>query len=210
MFIACHLDRSEEAAADERSGEISRLFYVLTISIFLSILREIVNIFCMKFEGIFEKTLVIVKPDGVQRGLIGDVINRLEKKGLKIAGMKMVKLGPDVLRKHYEAHVEKPFYGALESFMSSSPVTVLAAEGLKAVSAVRLIAGATNAADADGGTIRGDLAMGFSNVVHCSDSIESAKQEIELYFGEGELFDYDKTEYLHVYMDDERATDLNV
>lgn len=164
----------------------------------------------MKFEGIYEKTLLIVKPDGVQRGLVGEVVRRLERKGLKIVGMKMIHLNAEILSKHYSVHVNKPFYKALETFMSSSPVIVIVAEGLKAVGAVRLIAGSTNASDADGGTIRGDLAMGFSNVVHCSDSIETAKQEVALYFGDSEIFDYDKTEYMHVYMDDERGTDLNI
>lgn len=159
----------------------------------------------MKFEGIYEKTIIIVKPDGVQRGLVGEVIKRLELKGLKIVGLKMTQLSEDILRKHYEVHVEKPFYKSLEDFMKSSPVIVICAEGLNAVAAVRQIAGATNASQADGGTIRGDLAMGFSNVVHCSDSTETAKREFGIFFAESETFDYDKTEYLHVYMDDERS-----
>lgn len=164
----------------------------------------------MNFEGIHEKTLLIVKPDGVQRGFIGEVIRRLENKGLKVAGLKMTRLSGDLLKKHYAEHVDKPFYQSLEDFMSSSPVAIIAAEGLKAVAAVRLIAGATNASEADAGTIRGDLAMGFSNVVHCSDSVESAQKEVGIFFSEAEIFDYDKTDYLHVYMDDERQVDLNV
>jgi len=158
----------------------------------------------MNFEGIFEKTILIVKPDGVQRGLIGEVIKRLEMKGLKIVGLKMMKLDEAKLREHYAHHVEKPFYPGLESFMKSSPVTVICAEGKGAVEAVRLIAGVTNAAKADGGTIRGDLAMGMCNVVHCSDSLETAQAEVARFFTESEIFDYDKTEYLHVYMEDER------
>jgi nucleoside-diphosphate kinase len=161
----------------------------------------------MNFEGIHEKTLLIIKPDGVQRGLIGEVIRRLERKGLKIVGMKMLRLSEDLLREHYKEHVTKDFYPSLEAFMSSSPVVCICAEGLNAVGAVRLICGATNAAEADGGTIRGDLAMGFSNVVHCSDSLNGAKREVHLFFGE-DVYDYDKTEYTHVYMDQER--DLNV
>ncbi len=158
----------------------------------------------MKFEGVYEKTILIVKPDGVQRGLIGEVIKRLETKGLKIVGCKMMYLSEEKLREHYAHHVEKPFYPGLQKFMQSSPVTVLCAEGRKAVEAVRLIAGVTDAAVADAGTIRGDLAMGFANVVHCSDSLETAKAEVVRFFEESEIFDYDKTEYLHVYMDDER------
>lgn len=158
----------------------------------------------MKFDGVFEKTIVIVKPDGVQRGLIGNVTKRLETKGLKIVGLKLMYLSEDKLREHYAHHVEKPFYPGLESFMKSSPVAVICAEGKGAVSAVRLISGVTDAGSADAGTIRGDLAMGMCNVVHCSDSVENAKDEVARFFSEDEIFDYDKTEYLHVYMDDER------
>ena len=158
----------------------------------------------MQFEGIYEKTVVIVKPGGVQRGLIGEVTKRLETKGLKIVGFKMTYLSEAKLREHYAHHVEKPFYPGLEAFMKSSPVAVICAEGRNAVAAVRLIAGITNAAEADAGTIRGDLAMGFSNVVHCSDSVETAQAEVSRFFEANEIFDYSKTEYLHVYMEDER------
>ena len=158
----------------------------------------------MNFEGIHEKTILIVKPDGVQRGLIGEVLKRLEMKGLKIVGLKLMNLSEEKLREHYAHHVEKPFYPGLESFMKSSPVAVICAEGKGAVNAVRLIAGITNAGEADGGTIRGDLAMGMCNVVHCSDSLETAQAEVARFFETQEIFDYDKTEYLHVYMEDER------
>ena len=158
----------------------------------------------MNFAGIFEKTLLIVKPDGVQRGLIGEVIKRLEMKGLKIVGIKMAILDENKLREHYVHLVEKPFYPGLEAFMKSNPVVVICAEGKGAVEAVRLIAGVTNAVKADGGTIRGDLAMGMCNVVHCSDSIETAQAEVTRFFSDSEIFAYDKTEYLHVYMEDER------
>ncbi len=158
----------------------------------------------MQFEGIYEKTVIIVKPDGVQRGLVGEVSKRLEAKGLKIVGLKMMNLDTEQLREHYAHHVEKPFYPGLESFMQSSPVVAICAEGRDAVAAVRLIAGVTRGSEADAGTIRGDLAMGVCNVVHCSDEIENAKKEVERFFEPEELFSYDKTEYLHVYMDDER------
>jgi len=158
----------------------------------------------MKFDGISEKTIVIVKPDGVQRGLVGEVIKRLELKGLKLVGLKMMYLSEEKLREHYAHHVEKPFYPGLEDFMKSSPVAVMCLEGKAAVAAVRLVAGVTNAGAADGGTIRGDLAMGMCNVIHCSDSVETAKEEVERFFEENEIFDYNKTDYLHVYMDDER------
>ncbi len=158
----------------------------------------------MNFEGIREKTILIIKPDGVQRGLIGEVINRLEKKGLKIVGLKMDYLSEAKLREHYSHHVEKPFYPGLEAFMKSSPVVIICAEGKNAIDAVRLIAGVTDGAKADAGTIRGDLAMGFANVVHCSDSLETAKAEVARFFETEEVFDYSKTEFMHVYMDDER------
>jgi len=159
----------------------------------------------MKFDGIYEKTIVIVKPDGVQRSLVGEVIRRLELKGLKLVGLKMMYLSEEKLREHYAHHVEKPFYPGLETFMKSSPVVTLCVEGKGAVDAVRLVAGVTHAGKADGGTIRGDLAMGMCNVVHCSDSVENAQAEVMRFFSEDEIFDYNKTEYLHVYMDDERA-----
>jgi len=159
----------------------------------------------MQFTGVYEKTVVIVKPDGVQRGLIGDVVKRLESKGLKIVGMKMAYLSEAQLREHYAHHVEKPFYPGLEAFMKSSPVALICAEGKNAVEGVRLIAGITNGSKADAGTIRGDLAMGMCNVVHCSDSPENGQAEVKRFFTEEEIFDYNKTEYLHVYMEDERA-----
>ncbi len=158
----------------------------------------------MKFEGVYEKTILIVKPDGVQRGLVGEIIKRLEQKGLKIVGLKMQILSEEKLREHYAHHVEKPFYPGLEQFMRSAPVAVICAEGRNAVSAVRLIAGVTDGAAADAGTMRGDFALGFANVVHCSDSIDTAKAEIERFFDSADIFDYEKTDWLHVYMDDER------
>ncbi len=159
----------------------------------------------MQFDGLFEKTIVIVKPDGVQRGLVGEVVKRLEMKGLKVVGLKMMRLEDAQLREHYAHHVDKPFYAGLEAFMKSSPVVVLCAEGRNAVAAVRLIAGVTRGHEADAGTIRGDLAMGVCNVIHCSDSSESGKAEVMRFFHENEIYEYDKTEYLHVYMDDERT-----
>jgi len=163
------------------------------------------NFTTMQFDGVREKTILIVKPDGVQRGLIGEIIARLERKGLKIAGLKMNFLKEEQLREHYAHHVEKPFYPGLEAFMKSSPVTIICAEGRNAVSAVRLIAGVTDGAAADAGTMRGDFAMGFANVVHCSDSLETAQAEVKRFFSDEEIYEYDKTEFLHVYMEDERA-----
>lgn len=158
----------------------------------------------MKFEGVYEKTVLIVKPDGVQRGLIGEIISRLERKGLKIVGLKLNYLSGEKLKEHYSHIAEKPFYPGVESFMQSSPVALICVEGRNAVSAVRLIAGITDGAAADAGTMRGDFALGFANVVHCSDSLETAKAEVSRFFEESEIFDYDKTEWMHVYMEDER------
>lgn len=181
------------------------VIHTLTPPLNSSILGKII-LTLMKFEGIHEKTVLIVKPDGVQRGLVGEVLRRIERKGLKVVGLKMEYLTEEKLRDHYAHHVEKPFYPGLEAFMKSSPVVMICAQGRKAVDAIRLIAGVTDAAAADAGTIRGDFAMGFANVVHCSDSVETAKAEVERFFGKGEIYDYDKTEFLHVYLEEERDT----
>ena len=153
-----------------------------------------------------ERTLIIVKPDAVQRGLIGQIINRLEQKGLKIIGMKMASLDEAVLRTHYAEHVQKSFYGGLEKFMKSSPVVLMAWEGYECVSSVRGLVGATNPREADPGSIRGDLAIGTGrNLIHASDSAKSGETEVSHFFKPEELFDYDKSEYLHIYEDAERA-----
>ena len=182
-------------------GKIDNLVWCLYTVIKLSLTRTHMP---LAFDGLFEKTLIIVKPDGVQRGLVGEVVKRLETKGLKIVGLKMMRLDDAVLREHYAHHVTKSFYPGLEKFMQSSPVVAICAEGRNAVAAVRLIAGVTRGHEADAGTIRGDLSMGVCNVVHCSDTVDNAKLEVERFFREHEIFGYDKTEYLNVYMEDER------
>lgn len=152
-----------------------------------------------------EKTLIIIKPDAIQRGLVGEVTRRFERKGLKLVGMKMIRLSEALLTDHYAHLADKPFFGGIVSFMKSSPVVVQCWEGKEAVEAVRLICGITNARKADGGTIRGDFAMSMQcNVVHASDSTENGKIEVARFFNEDELFGYDKDEYLHVYSEDER------
>ena len=153
-----------------------------------------------------EKTLVIAKPDAVQRGLIGEIIRRLEQKGLKLIGMKMMTLDSELLQAHYAEHLEKPFYEGLESFMKSSPVVAMAWEGYECVNSVRLIVGSTNPRNADAGTIRGDLAIGAGrNLIHASDSKQSGEAEVGRFFGETELVSYEKSEYLHIYEDFERS-----
>jgi nucleoside-diphosphate kinase len=138
-----------------------------------------------------ETTLVIVKPDGVQRGLVGEIVSRFERKGLQIAGIKAARLSKDLLERHYADHKAKPFFAGLVAFMSSSPVVVLALRGLNAVSIVRNLMGKTFGKDAAPGTIRGDLAISSSfNLVHGSDSAESAARELAIFFRPDEVLDY--------------------
>lgn len=153
----------------------------------------------------FEKTLVLLKPDAIQRGLVGQVITRFEQKGLKLLGIKMMTLDEAVLREHYAHIADKPFFPGVESFMKSSPVIAMAWEGLECVNAVRVICGITKSREADAGTIRGDFAMSVScNVIHASDTIENAQAELKRFFKPDDLYEYDKSEYMHVYGDDER------
>jgi nucleoside-diphosphate kinase len=141
-----------------------------------------------------ERTLVLCKPDAVQRGLVGQIVSRFERKGLKIAGMKMLHVDEALAARHYQEHVEKAFYPQLRAFITSSPVIALAIEGDNAVDVARTLIGATNPQKADAGTIRGDFGINFTkNLVHGSDSPTSAEREIALFFGENELFDYDMT-----------------
>lgn len=152
-----------------------------------------------------ERTLIIAKPDAVQRGLVGEIIRRFERKGLKLIGLKMVSLDNSLLQEHYAEHLEKPFYASLESFMKSSPVVAMAWEGFECINSVRILVGATNPRQAEAGTIRGDFSMGTGrNLIHASDSKESGEREVKLFFNDGELFDYDKSEYLHIYEPSER------
>lgn len=138
-----------------------------------------------------QRTLVLCKPDTVQRQLVGRVISRLEEKGLKIVGMKMLRVGEDLARQQYQEHVEKPFFSDLISFITASPVVAIAAEGNNAVEVVRRLMGATNPQDAAVGTIRGDFGLNLTkNMVHGSDSLGSAKRELALFFSEEELQDY--------------------
>ncbi len=153
-----------------------------------------------------ERTLILIKPDGIQRGLIGQIIGRFERKGLKMIGLKMMPLNEAILREHYAHIADKSFYPGVEKFMMGSPVVAMCIEGLEVVEAVRLITGITNARKAEAGSIRGDYAMSLScNVIHASDSVENAEKEVERFFKEDELYGYHKTEYMHVYNDEELA-----
>lgn len=159
----------------------------------------------MDFKGVKEKTLVLIKPDAIQRGLVGEIIKRFERKGLKIVGMKMMSLDEAVLREHYAHIADKPFFPGVSSFMQSSPVIAMCVEGLEVVNAVRLITGITKAREAECGSIRGDFAMSVAcNVIHASDSTEAAQAEVKRFFNTDEIFEYDKGEYIHVYARDER------
>ena len=136
-----------------------------------------------------ERTFVAIKPDGVQRGLIGDIVKRFEQKGYKISAMKMLKVTDEQARAHYAEHEGKPFYPRLIKYIQSGPVVAMVVEGVNAVAGVRHLMGATKPDEADVGTIRADYAqeMGY-NVVHGSDSVESAQREIKIYFNENEIF----------------------
>ncbi len=138
-----------------------------------------------------ERTLVLVKPDGVQRGLIGEIIGRLERRGLKLVGMKLMQVDDALARQHYGEHVDRPFFAGLVNFITSSPVVAMAWEADNAVEAVRSTMGQTNPTTSPPGTIRGDLAMDIGrNLVHGSDSPESAQRELALFFSAAELLDY--------------------
>lgn len=153
-----------------------------------------------------ERTLVLIKPDGVQRGLVGEIVSRFERKGLKMLGCKMMRLDEAVLREHYAHIADKPFFPGVAQFMKSSPVVAMCWEGLECVEAVRLITGVTKGRQADAGTIRGDLAMSVScNVIHTSDTVENAAKEVARFFKADELFEYAKSEFEHVYNEEERA-----
>lgn len=152
-----------------------------------------------------QRSLILIKPDGVQRGLVGQIIHRFERKGLKLVGLKMMKLNADDVKKHYGKYADKPFYKTLEEFMTSSPIVAMVWEGLEAVKACRLIAGERrHGFESEAGSIRGDFALsGANNVVHSSDTPENAEAEINAFFDITELFDYSKTDYIHLYSPDD-------
>ncbi|PHQ33596.1 nucleoside-diphosphate kinase [Rhodopirellula bahusiensis] len=138
-----------------------------------------------------QRTLVLLKPDCVQRRLIGDVLSRFESKGLHIVAMKLLQVTPELSKQHYAEHVEKPFYSSLEEFITSAPVVAIALEGLEVIRVVRDMLGATNGLQAAPGTLRGDYSSSRQmNLVHASDSEESANRELDLYFNADEFCDY--------------------
>ena len=140
-----------------------------------------------------DKTLVIIKPDGVQRGLVGEIIGRLERRGLRLVAMKMQSVSPELAARHYAVHQGKPFYEGLVSYISSSPVVVMAVEGNKAIEAVRQTVGATNPTAAAPGTIRADFGIDIGrNLIHASDGPETAAQELALWFGADEVLSWSR------------------
>lgn len=140
-----------------------------------------------------ERTLVLVKPDGVQRGLVGEIIGRFEAKGLKIVGMKLLSVSRELAEKHYAVHFGKSFYPGLIDYITSGPVAAMVLEGPRSIEAVRKVVGATKSFEADPGSIRGALALTVArNLVHASDGPETAKSEVALWFPSDELLSYER------------------
>lgn len=152
-----------------------------------------------------ERTIVLIKPDALQRGLIGDILNRFERKGLKVVGMKMIRMDEDVLGEWYAHHKDKPFFPEIVNFMTWTPIVAFVLEGLDAIAAVRKIVGTTKGREAEAGSIRGDFGMsGQQNLVHASDSAENAQKEIGIIFDKDELFEYESLTEALIYGAEER------
>ena len=151
-----------------------------------------------------QKTLVIIKPSAIQRGLVGEVISRFEKKGLQIVGFKMMLLTDDMVEIHYAHLVDKPFFKRIKDSMQVTPVLMLALKGVDAIEVVRNMSGSTNSRKALSGTIRGDFSMSVQeNIVHTSDSVENSSIELKRFFKDEELFDYTPLIMSHLYANDE-------
>jgi nucleoside-diphosphate kinase len=153
-----------------------------------------------------ETTLVLLKPDALQRNLLGEIVHRFEAKGLKIVGIKMVKMDDVLVKEHYGKFEDKPFFAGLKKYMSASPIVAIAFSGIKAVSVVRVMIGATKSYEAAPGTIRGDFAMSMgANLIHASDPAEDPASEVARFFKPGELFSYQRADFEQVYGEEERA-----
>lgn len=151
-----------------------------------------------------ERSVVLIKPDGLQRGLVGHIMSRFERKGLKLVAIKMMRLDNPILDEWYAHHKGKPFFEGLKNFMKSAPIVAMLWEGVEAVSAVRKITGVTKAREAEAGSIRGDYGMSQQlNLIHCSDSLDNAQREEKLCFDINEIHTYDKGEFLYVYTAEE-------
>ncbi len=141
-----------------------------------------------------ERTFIMIKPDGVQRNLVGEVIRRFETKGFKLVGLKLLSVSKDLAEKHYDVHKERPFFGGLVEFICSSPVVAMVWEGEGVIAAARNLIGATNPLTSAPGTIRGDFGVSIGrNLIHGSDAVETAQQEISLWFGSEELVSWEST-----------------
>lgn len=153
-----------------------------------------------------QQSVVLVKPDGIQRGLVGEIIGRFERKGLKLVGLKLVRLSDEQLEKWYEHHKDKPFFPKLRSYMQLTPVVAMLWEGVECIDAVRKLVGITKAREAEAGSIRGDLGMSQQmNLIHASDAIESAKKEKSIIFESDEVYSYQKDIEIFIYSEEERA-----
>ena len=151
-----------------------------------------------------ERTLILIKPDAIQRGLIGNIITRFEQKGLKLAGIKFIKLTDALLNDHYTHHADKPYFAGIRRFMQLTPVVALCLEGLDSVETARRLCGITKSREAAAGTIRGDWAMSIqANLVHASDSIGTAETEVARFFDPSELFEYQSALTSTIYSEDE-------
>jgi nucleoside-diphosphate kinase len=152
-----------------------------------------------------EQTLIIIKPDAIHRGLLGEIVNRFERKGLKIVGMKMQALDEETLEEHYAHHADEPFFDDLKNFMQEAPVVLMALSGIDAIAATRRIVGDTAGHEAEAGSIRGDFSMSVqSNLVHASDSPETAEEELSMFFADEELYPYERNDFSYVYADADR------
>jgi nucleoside-diphosphate kinase len=151
-----------------------------------------------------EQTLVLLKPDAVQRALLGEIIHRFERKGLKIIGIKMLKMDDVLAKEHYGKYADKPFFKGLKDFMGSAPIVALVISGINAVTVVRTLIGSTKSYEAAPGTIRGDFALSMqSNLVHASDPAENPEEEVQRFFEESELFSYKKINFDLLHAPDE-------
>ncbi len=153
-----------------------------------------------------QQSVVLVKPDGLQRGLVGEIIGRFERKGLKLVALKMTRLSDEQLETWYVHHKDKPFFPKLRNYMQLTPVVAMLWEGVECVDAVRKLVGITKAREAEAGSIRGDLGMSQQmNLIHASDGVESAEKEKKIMFEDHDIFNYQKDIEIFVYSEEERA-----
>src|SRR3989344_2600491 len=152
-----------------------------------------------------QRTVVLLKPDTLQRGLVGEIIHRFERKGLKIVGLKMMAVSDAILEEHYAHHKDKPFFDGLKKFMASAPVVCILVEGIDSIVVARKMAGATNSREAELGSIRGDFSMSTSaNIIHVSDSEKSAREEETRFFKGDEVFDWQSAVSEYLYAEEEK------